>query len=263
MMWVWLCDYGRGMADQSQGDGWWQAPNDLWYSPEVHPDYVKPEPRPSPPIQEPEPQSDPELEKKPRYIGAWVIMAALAIVVGIAVFGGGGGDAPGVSVTAEMCLDQTQINLVFDEERANECRRRGFDPVFAVYGQDGVGSPVYREFYRIGEVPPTPGPTTRPTPRPPATPNPDRGIIYRWSGSARSVDLTMTNAQGNTEQKSGLRNYQETRLGTLPAGSFLYISVQNATDSGWVKCEILQDGRVISSAKSDGAYVIATCDASS
>ena len=35
------------MADTSQGEGWWQASDDLWYRPELHPDY---EPSPRQPV---------------------------------------------------------------------------------------------------------------------------------------------------------------------------------------------------------------------
>ena len=32
------------MSDTSQGPGWWQASDGKWYAPEIHPDYVRPQP---------------------------------------------------------------------------------------------------------------------------------------------------------------------------------------------------------------------------
>lgn len=37
---------GGGVADTSQGDGWWQASDRKWYPPETHPDYQPPPPEP-------------------------------------------------------------------------------------------------------------------------------------------------------------------------------------------------------------------------
>ena len=93
---------------------------------------------------------------------------------------------------------------------------------------------------------------------PPAT-STQSVVIYRLSGTASRVSITMQNSQGNTEQASDLANNHEIIAGRFPIGEFVYISVQNKGESGSVECAILADGVVISTATSTGAYVIATC----
>lgn len=91
-------------------------------------------------------------------------------------------------------------------------------------------------------------------------PPPTRARVeYCWSGSAAGVDLTLSNASGGTEQIDGLANNQCRDLGSLAAGTFLYISAQNTGDRGSVECAIKVDGVAAKEAASSGAYVIATC----
>lgn len=75
-------------------------------------------------------------------------------------------------------------------------------------------------------------------------------------------DLTYTNATGNTEQRSDRspKGAWETaaQFETEP-GEFLYLSIQNSLESGSVECRILVENEVIESARSSGAFVIATC----
>lgn len=63
------------------------------------------------------------------------------------------------------------------------------------------------------------------------------------------INLPLTNQQGET----GL-----TFTGFM-SGDSVYLSVQNAADSGSVTCRIFVDGTEISNNTSDGAYKIATC----
>lgn len=87
-------------------------------------------------------------------------------------------------------------------------------------------------------------------------------IVYEYAGSAGFVSLTYENAQGNTEQKGSVPNKSSISLGVIPCGSFVYISSQNQGDAGSVTCDIKADGHVIEHARSEGAYVIATCSGS-
>jgi len=97
--------------------------------------------------------------------------------------------------------------------------------------------------------------SSRPTARPSTY-----DIIYRISGSTSKASLTYENASGNTEQQD-VRVPWELEL-EVPAGQFLYISAQNDRDSGSIRCEIVQDGKVVEEASSSGAYVIASCSGS-
>lgn len=87
-----------------------------------------------------------------------------------------------------------------------------------------------------------------------------RDVEYCVRGTATSLDLTLTNAGGNTEQVEGKANNQCLNLGRMRRGSHLYIAAQNSsTASGTVECQIKVNGRVVERAKSEGRYVIATC----
>lgn len=85
----------------------------------------------------------------------------------------------------------------------------------------------------------------------------DRTIIYTISGTAPSVDITMSNAGGGTEQFSGV-SIPWSRTFGAKKDDFLYISAQNNGDAGSVSVEIFVNGSKIKSAFSSGAYVIAT-----
>ena len=94
-------------------------------------------------------------------------------------------------------------------------------------------------------------------------PGSDRRVIYFGEGSARSVSFTAQvnggSSQGetslpvtNTKGQLGLRQ-------CMAPSDFVYFSIQNQDDYGDVTCKIEVDGRMISSVRSAGAYVIATC----
>lgn len=75
-------------------------------------------------------------------------------------------------------------------------------------------------------------------------------------------DLTYTNSSGNTEQKSAqsaVGQWATVDSFSTDRGEFLYVSIQNARETGGVECRIRVNGVVIETAKSTGAYVIATC----
>jgi uncharacterized lipoprotein len=90
-------------------------------------------------------------------------------------------------------------------------------------------------------------------------------ITYHVTGSAPGVDITYAGNGGSTEQQSHLALPLGSGSGegltvTLSAGAVAYVSAQNTGDSGSVTCEIdTEQGNVIQTATSEGAYVIATC----
>jgi hypothetical protein len=87
----------------------------------------------------------------------------------------------------------------------------------------------------------------------------DISITYRVTGSNNSVDLTIENAGGNTEQLTARMPWSRTF--TTKSGEFVYVSAQ-IDGTGNVKCEILSNGTVIETASSSGEYVIASCSGS-
>lgn len=82
-------------------------------------------------------------------------------------------------------------------------------------------------------------------------------VIYRVSGSSGKAALTYQNQDGGTEQTTVVTPWGKSF--TANAGDFLYISAQNERDYGGVKCEVLVDGKLVKTAESSGAYVIASC----
>jgi hypothetical protein len=87
----------------------------------------------------------------------------------------------------------------------------------------------------------------------------DHTVTYRVTGSARSASLTMQTPSGTSQRDVDL----PTSSGlTFTMDGFVYVSAQNATDSGTVTCEILSDGQVIATNTSSGAYAIASCSGS-
>jgi hypothetical protein len=86
-------------------------------------------------------------------------------------------------------------------------------------------------------------------------------VTYWVKGTADSASLTYNNQSGNTEQKSEVDVPWHLKF-EAERGQFLYISAQNNGESGTIKTQIIVDGDVIAESESEGAYVIASCDAS-
>lgn len=82
------------MADQSQGEGWWQASDQKWYPPESHPDY-----KPAPPPQ-PEPEPKPERNALPVWVLPVLLVSAL-VIIGIVVSGGDDDGPSGTTGTSQ------------------------------------------------------------------------------------------------------------------------------------------------------------------
>jgi len=82
-------------------------------------------------------------------------------------------------------------------------------------------------------------------------------VSYRITGTTGSVDVTLTNASGGTEQHNIKPPYTLDFDGA--SGKVLYLAGQNKWDAGVVTCEILVDGKVIQSATSNTAFGVVTC----
>ena len=87
-----------------------------------------------------------------------------------------------------------------------------------------------------------------------------QAVTYHIEGTAQTVDITMQNSSGDTEQ------FAATLPVRLPMGcmdgDFAYISAQNRGETGTVECRItrgLNPPVVVAQASSSGAFKIATC----
>lgn len=80
-------------------------------------------------------------------------------------------------------------------------------------------------------------------------------IEYRVEGE--HFDVTINNAQGNTEQLSGLSGPWARSFQVSSSRYFAYISAQNQESYGTIVVEIYVDGTKVESARSSGEYVIA------
>jgi len=89
------------------------------------------------------------------------------------------------------------------------------------------------------------------------TPNQSPKFGYKISGTATSVDITLSNSSGGTEQYSEVILPKVYSYSNFNA-NFLYISAQNNGPSGTVNVECYYEGVLKDSAHSEGAYVIAT-----
>jgi hypothetical protein len=87
-------------------------------------------------------------------------------------------------------------------------------------------------------------------------------VRYAITGTAKTVSITMENAQGNTEQFGEVSVPVQISLGVVPCGTFVCISAQNQGRSGSVSCEITHNSRPGEEATSVGEYVIASCSGS-
>jgi len=93
-------------------------------------------------------------------------------------------------------------------------------------------------------------------------------VRYLVTGTARAVDITMQTPSGTSQQDNlslPLTSKATGKAGLefkMDAGEFLYISAQNQGESGTVTCSIFVDGTKVAEVSSEGAYSIASCDAS-
>lgn len=85
-------------------------------------------------------------------------------------------------------------------------------------------------------------------------------LEYEISGTTSSVSVTLNNPSGNTEQFDPVSVPHTYSYKTFP-DSFYYISAQNNESSGSVTVSIYRRGKLIETATSSGAYVIASASA--
>lgn len=89
-----------------------------------------------------------------------------------------------------------------------------------------------------------------------------KNITYEVTGTATTVDITLENASGGTEQYSAV-SLPYTKSFQVDGGyHFVYISAQNNGSTGSVTSTIKVGGAVFKTATSSGAYVIATASGS-
>jgi len=82
-------------------------------------------------------------------------------------------------------------------------------------------------------------------------------VVYRITGTASTVDVTLNNAQGGTEQYNNVYLPKEYSYDSF-SDDFVYISAQNQGEYGTVTVEIYVNGSLFKTSTSSGAYVIAT-----
>lgn len=95
----------------------------------------------------------------------------------------------------------------------------------------------------------------------PGTNSGSRPVVLQIVGSTGLVDVTI-GVDSQISQFSGAPVPFQ-RSATVPAGTFVQIIGQNVASSGTVTCQILQGGKVLAQQSSSGAYVIASCSATS
>lgn len=86
-------------------------------------------------------------------------------------------------------------------------------------------------------------------------------VKYEIRGTARSVDITLNNPTGGTEQYSNAGLPSNFTYNDFK-DNFLYISAQNQGEYGTVTVNILVNGILYKTSTSSGAYVIATASGS-
>ena len=86
-------------------------------------------------------------------------------------------------------------------------------------------------------------------------------VEYKITGTAKKVFVTLSNATGGTEQYDSVylpKTYTYYHFDNW----FMYISAQNLGETGSVEVAIYHRGKLIDSASSYGAYVIASASGS-
>jgi len=86
-------------------------------------------------------------------------------------------------------------------------------------------------------------------------------VVYLIKGTARTVDVTLSNATGGTEQHFDIWLPFFLGYERFP-GEFLYISAQNKGAQGTVTVEIFYKGHLYKQSTSSGSYAIATASGS-
>lgn len=85
--------------------------------------------------------------------------------------------------------------------------------------------------------------------------------VIEVDGMAKSqgADVTMVTADGGISQRT-LGTSGVVLAESFSAGSFVSVSAQSRSELSTVRCQIVSDGKVISSNESSGDYVIVSCE---
>jgi hypothetical protein len=97
------------------------------------------------------------------------------------------------------------------------------------------------------------------TPGTPSTTAPS--VIYKIEGTANTVDVTLNNPTGGTEQYSNVAVPVQYSYDSF-SDNFVYISAQNNGETGTVTVSIYVNNNLFKTSTSSGAYVIATASGS-
>jgi hypothetical protein len=82
-------------------------------------------------------------------------------------------------------------------------------------------------------------------------------VVYKITGTAEEVNVTLSNPTGGTEQYSSVSLPYKYSYDSF-SDDFVYISAQNQGASGTVTVSIYVNGELFKTSSSSGAYVIAT-----
>lgn len=82
-------------------------------------------------------------------------------------------------------------------------------------------------------------------------------VVYKITGTAEKVDVTLSNATGGTEQYSDVYLPKQYSYYSF-SDDFVYISAQNQGEYGTVTVSIYVNDVLFKSSTSSGGYVIAT-----
>ena len=85
-------------------------------------------------------------------------------------------------------------------------------------------------------------------------------VVGRDDASRRIMDLTYTNATGNTEQSTEFIPWRHEFVAA--PGQFVSVSAQNGRDYISFECKIKVDGITVEEAGSSGPHKIASCSGS-
>lgn len=88
--------------------------------------------------------------------------------------------------------------------------------------------------------------------------SPSASVTYRVSGSAAKADVTYAGSKGSTNQQAGVTLPWSTTVTINKKDDDLYLSAQNATNTGCVDVDISHSGKSLYSGSSCGAFTIAT-----
>lgn len=85
-------------------------------------------------------------------------------------------------------------------------------------------------------------------------------VTYEIGGSAKKVDITYTHGDTSTSQANGVRTPWVKHFNAKGLFRLYSVSAQNSRSRGSVTCKIIEDGKVVKSSKSKGAFAIASCN---